>query len=166
MKKICTLIINLLFVGIIVAQEKLPNPKIGKNEMEVSAFIFSDESLVFGGEFVYRLSVKKKWKVGAGVLYGADYEVYDAPGGYGAAFTDIMLFSGRRQKWSFGSQIGYGIFHYEQFGSEHLYDVLYYSISANYRAILSKKILFNTSLFIGDRYYYSYLVGFKAGIVF
>ena len=75
MKKICTLIINLLFVGIIVAQEKLPNPKIGKNEMEVTTFIFADEKLVFGGEFVYRLSVKKKWKVGGGILYGADYAV-------------------------------------------------------------------------------------------
>ena len=166
MKRICTLIINLLFVGVLFAQEKLPNPKIGKNEMEVSAFIFEDESLVFGGEFVYRLSVKKKWKVGAGVLYGADYEVFDAPGGYGAAFTDIMLFSGHRQKWSYGGQVGYGIFHYKQFGSEYLYDGLYYSISANYRAILSKKLLFNTSLFIGNRYYYSYLAGLKAGIVF
>ena len=75
MKKICTLIINLLFVVAIVAQEKMPNPMIGKNEMEASTFIFGDESLVFGGEFVYRLSVKKKWKVGAGILYGADYAV-------------------------------------------------------------------------------------------
>src|SRR5688572_12999025 len=89
MKKICTLIIYLLFVGVIVAQEKLHNPKIGRNEMEVSAFVFADEKLVFGGEFVYRMSVKKKLKVGAGVLYGADYAVLALPSikdidGYGA----------------------------------------------------------------------------------
>ena len=174
MKKTCTLIIALVLVGSIVAQEKLPNPKIGKNEMEVSAFIFGDESLVFGGEFVYRLSVKKKLKVGAGILYGADYAVL-APAntkdvdGYGAAFTDIMLFSGRREKWCFGSQIGYGIYHYKQFGSGEIYDGIYYSISANYRAILSKKLLLTNSVFIGHRTLYSHLgilVGFKTGIVF
>jgi|SRR5688572_3439003 len=170
MKKICTLIINLLFVGVIDAQEKLPNPKIGKNEMEVTTFIFMDDKLVFGGEFVYRVALKKKLKIGAGVLYGADYEVFAAPNykdtdGYGSAFADIMLFSGYRQKWSYGGQVGYGTYHYKQFGSEETYDGIYYSISANYRAILSKKLLFNTSLFIGYRSY-SHLVGLKAGIVF
>ena len=176
MKKICTLIINLLFVGIILAQEKLPNPKIGKNEMEASTFIFGDESLVFGGEFVYRLSVKKKWKVGAGILYGADYAVL-APAntkdvdGYGAAFTDIMLFSGRREKWCFGSQIGYGIYHDDKSTSysNKTLGGIYYSVSANYRSILSKKLLLTNSLFIGRRALYSYLgilVGFKTGIVF
>ena len=85
----------------------MPNPKIDKNEMEVSAFIFGDESFVFGGEFVYRLALKKKLKIGAGVFYGTDYEVFDAPNykdmdGYGSAFADIMLFSGHRQKWCYG----------------------------------------------------------------
>jgi hypothetical protein len=177
MKKICILIISLLFGGIIVAQEKLPNPKIGKNEMEVSAFIFEDESLVFGGEFVYRVSVKKKWKVGGGILYGADYAVL-APAntkdvdGYGAAFTDIMLFSGRREKWCFGSQIGYGIsndatrttYAKKTFGG------IYYSISASYRGIISKKLLLTNSFFIGHRTHNSAnlasFVGFKTGVVF
>jgi hypothetical protein len=179
MKKSCILILNLLFAGVIVAQEKLPNPKIGKNETEVSAFIFEDESLVFGGEFVYRLSVKKKWKAGAGVLYGADYAVLALPSihdidGYGAAFADIMLFSGHREKWCFGSQIGYGIYNDDKRTSysNKTLGGIYYSVSANYRAILSKKLLLTNSLFIGRRTYYSFganlafLVGFKAGIVF
>ena len=175
MKKTCTLIINLLFVVAIVAQEKLPNPKIGKNEMEVSAFIFTDDRLVFGGEFAYRISVKRKLKIGAGVLYGADDVAYALPDlknmdGYGAAFADIMLFSGHRQKWCFGSQVGYGIYHYKQFGSGEIQDGIYYSISANYRAILSKKLLLTNSLFIGYRNnvigYFPSFLGLKAGIVF
>jgi len=177
MKKICTLLINLFFVGVIFAQEKLPNPKIGKNEMEVSAFIFSDDKLVFGGEFVYRVSVKKKLKVGAGVLYGADYAVLALPGikdidGYGAAFADIMLFGGHREKWCYGGQIGYGIFNDDKdpYYSSKTLGGIYYSISVNYRAIISKKLLLANSLFIGYRNnvigYFPSFLGLKAGIVF
>lgn len=147
--------------------------------MAVSPFIFVDDRLVFGGEFVYRVSVKKKSKIGAGILYGADYAVLALPNikdidGYGAGFTDIMLFSGHREKWCFGSQIGYGIYNDDKrtYYSNKTLGGIYYSISANYRAILSKKLLFTNSLFIGHRTLYSYgtnlafFVGFKTGFVF
>ena len=90
---------------------------------------------------------------------------------YGAAFTDIMLFSGNREKWCFGSQIGYGIYNDDP-PYEKIQHGIYYSVSANYRSIISKKLLFTNSLFIGHRTFYGYdtnlgiLVGFKAGIVF
>ena len=173
MKKTCTLIINLLFVGVILAQEKLPNPKIGKNETEITSFIMTDYKLAYGGQFIYRLSVLRKLKTGAGILYGANY-TSDAIGqsthGYGAVFADILQFLGHRQKWSLGGQLGQGIYN-----DDYVKAGIYYSISGNYRAIVSKKLLFATSLFIGYRNFhnsYGYsvyntvLVGLKAGIVF
>ena len=168
MKKICTLIINFLFAGVIVAQEKLPNPKIGKNETEVTSFIMADRDLAYGGQLVYRLSVLKKLKTGAGILYGANYAtnaIERNTHGYGAVFADVLHFFGQRQKWSLGGQIGHGFYNHDYVKAG-----IYYSISGNYRAIVSKKVLFTTSLFIGNRnfdgYSISYLAGLKAGIVF
>jgi len=167
-EKICTLIINFLFAGIIVAQEKLPNPKIGKNEMEITSFILKDVTVTYGGQLVYRISAIKKLKIGGGILYGP----YPSSNGYGALFADVLQFLGQRQKWSIGGQIGHGIYdndyHYIDAG-------MYYSFSSNYRAIVSKKLLINTSLLIGYRnFHYSdgpvrdntAFVGLKAGIVF
>jgi hypothetical protein len=62
MKKICTLIISLLFVGVIAAQ-KLPNPKIGKNEMEITFVILDDVIATYGGQLVYRIPAIKKLKL-------------------------------------------------------------------------------------------------------
>ena len=73
MKKIGILLFSLLFTATIFSQKKLPNPKIGKNETEISSFIMADDYLAFGGQLVYRLSVIKKLKIGGGVLYGANY---------------------------------------------------------------------------------------------
>ena len=181
MKKICILIFNLLFAGIIVAQKKLPNPRINKNEMEIATFILGDERLVFGGEFIYRFSLIKKLKIGAGVLYGADYDLatssasLSSVSGYGAAFADIMAFTGHREKWSFGGQLGHGLYHSKDLGYYKLKAGIYSSISGNFRAIVSKKLLINTSLFIGYRNFH-YMRGYpennfgfwglKAGIVF
>jgi len=116
-------------------------------------------------------------KVGAGVLYGADYAVLALPGikdidGYGAAFADIMLFGGHREKWCYGGQIGYGIFNDDKdpYYSSKTHGGIYYSISVNYRAIISKKMLLTNSLFIGYRNnvigYFPSFLGLKAGIVF
>jgi hypothetical protein len=85
-----------------------------------------------------------------------------------------MQFIGRRQKWSFGGQLGAG-FYKEDVYTNKLKAGLYLSISYNYRAIISEKLLIITSLFTGYRdFHYDYgvaaensgLVGLKAGIVF
>jgi hypothetical protein len=179
MKKICSLLFSFLFFIIAFSQEKLPNPKTGKNETEIASFMLVDYRLAFGGQLVYRFSWRKNLKIGAGGLYGGDYDdsyseknVY----GYGAAFADVMQFIGQRQKWSIGSQIGHG-FYNREFGSLKLKAGIYYTISGNYRAIISKKLLIATSLFIGYRNFHykaaqglsennSGLIGLKAGIVF
>ena len=178
MKKIYILLFSFSLGIAAFAQRKL-NPKIGKNETEIASFIMGDDYLAYGGQLVYRLAVTKKIKLGAGILYGANYEEggFD-PGtfGYGALFADALKFLGHRQKWSFGAQIGHGIYNHDL----HNYDYkmkagIYYSMSSNYRAIVSKKLLFTTSLFIGYRNFHdtigypennTVLVGLKAGIVF
>jgi hypothetical protein len=168
-------IFYLLFAVGAFSQKKL-NPKISKNETEISSFIMADDYLAFGVHLAYRLSVLKKLKIGAGILYGTNAaETFE---GYGAVFADAMQFLGQRQKWSFGGQIGHGI--YDQEFSSVSYKLkagLYYSISCNYRAIVSRKLLFNTSLFIGYRNFHytetlglqpenSGLVGLRFGVVF
>jgi hypothetical protein len=168
MKRISTLIINLLFVGILLAQEKLPNPKIGKNEMEVTFLILDDVTVTYGGQLVYRIPATKKLKIGAGILYGT----YHSSNGYGAVFADVLKFLGQRQKWSVGGQIGHGIYDNDY---PYIDAGMYYSISSNYRAIVSKKLLINTSFLIGYRNFHysdrtvrsnSAFIGLKAGIVF
>jgi hypothetical protein len=136
----------------------------------------AEDRLAFGGQFIYRLPLKKRFKIGPGILYAANYN--NAFGndmfGYGAAFADIMLFIGHRQKWSFSGQLGHG-FHNRNFGGLKLKPGIYYTISGNYRVIVSKKLLITTSLFTGYRnFHYDNgvsstdpgFVGLKAGIVF
>ncbi len=152
MQKICILFFSLLFTGTAFAQKKF-NPKIGKNETEITSFILTDDYLAFGGQFVYRLSWKTKTKIGAGALYASNYDDIDFinVSAYGAAFADIMQFIGYRQKWSFGGQIGPGFYKGNFYYANKLKAGIYYSISCNYRAIVSKRLLFTISLFIGYR---------------
>ena len=92
--------------------------------------------------------------------------------GYGAVFADAIQFLGHREKWSFGGQIGHGIYN-NDYG---LKAGIYYSISCNYRAIVSKRMLFNTSLIMGKRNFVyqsggpapgnSGFIGLKFGVVF
>ena len=135
----------------------------------------ADDYLAYGVQLVYRLSVLKKLKIGVGILYGANEEggYISHAYGYGAMFADAQQFLGHRQKWSFGGQIGKGIYNHS-YGDFKLKAGLYYSVSCNYRAIVSNKLLFNTSLFIGHRnFHYSNgnadynagLVGLRFGIV-
>ena len=139
-----------------------------------------DDYLAVGGQFVYRLHVIKKLKIGAGFLYGANYKnsLYDHSFyGYGAVFADALQSLGQREKWSFSGQIGHGIYK-----ANHGYDDyadlragIYYSISCNYRAIVSKKMLFTTSLLVGKRNFVyqsggpapgnSGFIGLKFGVV-
>ena len=63
-QKICILLFSLLFSATIFSQKR-SNPKIGKDETEVSSFILADDYLAFGGQFVYRLYVTKKLKTAA-----------------------------------------------------------------------------------------------------
>jgi len=104
-------------------------------------------------------------------MYGATYDVtFDH--GYGAVFADAMQFLGRRKKWSFGGQIGHG-FYNNDYG---LKAGIYYSISCNYRAIISKKLLFTTSYSVGYRNFHTEeggvwpenfgFMGLKFGVVF
>jgi hypothetical protein len=178
MEKIYILIISLVITSAAFSQKKLANTKIGKNEVEISSFILSDYRWAFGGQLVYRLSWKKNLKIGAGGLYGVNYEndIDKNIHGYGAAFADIMQFIGHRQKWGFSGQIGHGFYRREASGAT-LKAGVYWSISSNYRAIVSKKFLISTSLFAGYRNFHykdsraflpnnSELIGLRAGIVF
>ena len=155
MEKICTLIAILLFT--ITAMSQKPNPTIGKKEMEISLAFFNEHSEDYslqnlvGAQIVYRWSWKQSTKVGVGGLVGVqDYdplrEADFVP--CGALFGDITQFFGRRQKWSFGGQIGHGIFKREGNGEnansrevkKHTAG-MYYLISFSYRSIISKKIV-------------------------
>ena len=165
-----------LLLSITAFSQKRSNPKIGKNETEISSFIFADYDLAFGVHLAYRLSVSKKLKIGGGILYGANYEGGVDPYGYGAVFADAMQFLGNRQKWSFGGQVGHGIYNHEYYDDIKLKAGIYWSISCNYRAIVSKKMLFTTSLLMGKRNFYyknngripddPAFLGLKFGIVF
>ncbi|HKC35176.1 MAG TPA: hypothetical protein VKB95_03905 [Chitinophagaceae bacterium] len=178
MKKTCILILILSITTFSFSQRK-SNPKIGKNETEIAAFIMGDYDLAYGGQLVYRLSVIKKLKLGAGILYGANYENGSSPGiyGYGAVFADALYFVGHRQKWSFGGQIGHGFYNRDLPPFSKIKAGIYYNISANYRAIISNKLLFTTSLFIGYRNFHfeglqgtstnnTGFSGLKLGVVF
>lgn len=172
-------IIGLLFTSIASAQRK-PNPKIGKNEIEINSFVLADQGLAWGGQLVYRFSWRKKLKLGAGGLYGANYDdiLFIEDGlGYGAAFADIMQFIGIRQKWSFGGQIGHGFYKKDLAWNDPIVAGIYYSISCNYRTIVSKKHLMTTALMIGYRNFHFknsqtplfeniWFLGIKTGIVF
>lgn len=177
---------NILFIAILLlvfsasAQKKL-NPLIGKKEIETSFLSIVDDHLFFGGQLTYRLPLKKSLKIGIGGLYGIDYDdpgYLDNPFGYGAVFADMVKFVGVRQKWSFGGQIGHGFYNRDVgSGSIPLVAGIYYSISPNYRAIISRKILITTALVIGYRNFHyknsqwfgvrnTEFLGIKAGIVF
>lgn len=159
MKNTCILILILLLTTFAFSQKK-SNPTIGKKEFEISLFYFSEYKKeiylnraqnLAGAQIVRRWSWKKYTKVGAGGLVGADdydpiHESDFVP--YGALFGDITQFLGKRQKWSINGQIGHGIFKRERkFGDANYEGVrkysagMYYSISVNYRSIISKKIL-------------------------
>src|SRR5512141_1645649 len=101
MLKIGILLFSFSFTIATFAQRKL-NTKVGKNETEKTYFIMSAGfDLAYGGQLVYRLSVLKKLKIGAGVLYGANYNVNAIDPntfGYGAVFADAVHFLGLRQK--------------------------------------------------------------------
>jgi len=167
MRKICIVPFSFLVTVIVVAQKKLPNSKIGKNEIEITLLNLRDDSKgfiankrkVLGGEVVYRLSWKKYTKVGIGVLVAADYEKLGSDlFGYGAVFSDVTQFIGKRQKWSVSGQLGHGMYNrkYEfddsiAKGFDKYAGGMYYSISVNYRAIASKKILIIISPFFSLR---------------
>ncbi len=179
MRKTCILIFSLLFTVFVFAQKKLPNTKIGKNETEITSFILADDSWVLGGQLAYRIYFKKNLKIGAGGLYAANYNyspIQKNALGYGAAFADIMQFIGHRQKWSLGGQMGLG-FYKSRFGNTvKIKTGVYYSISGNYRAIVSRRLLISVSPFIGFRKFHYFaqilpennpgLIGLRLGIVF
>ena len=165
MRKLFIITLNLSFTAIAFSQSKLPNPKIGKNETEISLVYLLDSykgyltesRQALGGEVVYRWSWKKYTKVGAGFLIAADFpnngnglrpDVF----AYGVMFADIMQFLGSRQKWSMTGQIGYSIYNREYSSDDSIVKVtnrftggMYYAISLNYRFIITKKILLNLS---------------------
>jgi len=160
MKKIPVLIFCLVIFANLGAQKK-PNPKIGKKEIETTLIYLKDNRMfsvsngsAFGGEAVYRLSWKKHTKVGAGALLTADYNRYRDVFAYAAVFADITQFIGRRQKWSVGGQFGHGIYRDKQEGENAVSKGFskttagfYYSLSINYRTIVSKKFLLTISPF-------------------
>lgn len=176
MRKISILIA--VFLVTVNAMSQKPNPTIGKKETEITSFIMgAGFDLVYGGQLVYRVSALKKLKIGAGILYGANSDVdgFSTTWGYGAVFADAVQFLGHRQKWSFGGQLGHGFHNRDNGGYSELKPGIYYSISANYRAIISKKLLFTTSLLTGYRNFHNKygnpednfgFTGLRFGIVF
>jgi hypothetical protein len=161
MQKICILFFCFSFTIAVFAQKK-SNPTIGKKEFEISLIFFSEnrqqETYYYtsprdlaGVQIVHRWAWKKYTKIGVGGLAGADnYDPINESDfvPYGALFGDITQFIGKRQKWSVGGQIGHGIFKRERkIEDTNVKAVfkntagMYYSISFNYRPIISKKIL-------------------------
>lgn len=161
--KICIL----LFViagSIPVFSQKKANIKIENNETEVTAFVMGEGDLTYGIQFVYRLSLLKQFKAGAGILYGADNEnTYASIYGYGAIFADVLQFLGAREKWAVGGQVGKGIYN-RDIGIDKIQGGVYYSISGNYRAIVSKRLLLTTSIFFGHRNFHYKKTGYSTGI--
>ena len=182
MKRLYLLAFTLCFAITAIAQKKL-NPKIGKNETEISLFysedyrrpdFYSDGIRSMGGEVIYRKSWRKSTKIGGGLMLARNENSYFRLEGhfYGAAFADIAQFLpiGKRQKWSISGQIGHGIYKEEHKfndsttkGFIKLTAGMYYSISGSYRMIISKRVLLVISVFsefknfrwIGRGEYYS-----------
>ena len=73
MRKTCLLLFGISLTTLAFSQKK-SNPKIGKNETDISSFIMADNDLAFGAHVAYRFSVTENLKIGAGILYGANYE--------------------------------------------------------------------------------------------
>src|SRR6187402_917338 len=161
MKKTWTLIATVLFTLTAISQK--PNPVIGKKEFEISLSVIENSTdylasyqNLAGAQIMHRWSWKKYTKVGIGGLvavqdYDPLYESDFVP--YGALFCDITQFIGKRQKGSFSGQVGHGIFKRERKIEEATYKGvdkntagMYYSISFNYRSIISKKILMTASV--------------------
>jgi len=160
MQKICILLFSFSFTIAAFSQKRL-NTKIEKNEFEISLFYVSEHERgiydfysiqnLAGTQIVHRWSWKKYTKVGVGGLAGIQnydpiYQSDYVP--YGALFGDITQFIGQRQKWSVSGQIGHGIFKRTRKVEDANYKGvnkntagMYYTISFNYRSIISKKIL-------------------------
>lgn len=179
MKRIGILIF-ILTITIFSYSQKKTNIKIGKTETEVALFVIGELDPTIGVQLVYRLPLLKNMKIGGGVLYGANIE--GAYGrhetlGYGAVFADALQLFGKRQKWGVGGQIGKGIYNHD-IGFDKIKAGIYYTVLFSCRAIVSKKLLLTTSLFIGHRNFhysntgystslnYTAFTGLKLGFVF
>ena len=160
MQKTYSLLVSLLFFVVAFAQKR-PNPKIGKNETEISIYSFQDSRGAdaysqgrdaLGAQCVYRLTCKKYTKIGAGILAAADYSSYYKferdvfP--YAALFANVTQFMGSRQKWSMDGQVGHGIYKREYRHEDAIFSGfnkysggMYYSLVICYRVIVSKKII-------------------------
>lgn len=179
MRKTSILFLSIFF-SISSSAQKATNPKNDKNETEVALFILGDFDPTIGVQLAHRFPLIKKLKIGAGILYGANIEgTYDNHKilGYGAMFADALQLLGKREKWGIGGQLGKGIYN-RDIGFDKIKGNIYYSISTNYRAIISKKLLLAISLLIGHRtfhykntgytteMYFAAFSGIKFGIVF
>jgi hypothetical protein len=142
-----------LFTAIAFSQKKSSNPKIGKNETEISSFIMADDYLAFGVHLAYRVSLLKKLKIGGGLCTEPTTRILNLNFMGMELYSPMQCsFSAVGKNWSFGGQIGHGIYNQEFSSvSYKLKAGLYWSISCNYRAIVSKKMLFTTSLLMGKR---------------
>jgi len=165
MQKIVILIAGLLSTLSAFSQKKLPNPKIGKNETEVSLFYSTDqgylERKLLGCDAIYRVPWGKSTKLGGGVLVSIDKRNRYFEGNvkfYGALFADITQFIGKRQLWSVDGRIGHGLYKekYEfedstrkGFGKSTA--GMHYSIGPTLRIVASKKILITVSVFMSYR---------------
>jgi hypothetical protein len=166
MQKILFLVISILVVSLMSAQNKKINPEKGIREAEVSLFIFQDNHsdelagnyTAVGAEFNYRWPLKHNTKIGGGSLIAAEIVANYVPNKnvlwYGALYGDITQFLGERQKWSVTGRVGHGIYNQEtefdgtnEKGFFKYTAGMYYSLLLNYRAIISQNNLIVIALF-------------------
>ncbi len=166
MRLTCILLFSLL-LSITAFSQKSPNPKIGKSETEINLFNSWDKKYYYskrrqvGCEAIYRISWRKSTKLGGGALLAIDQPVFlyeDKVKFYGTLFADIKQFVGKRQLLSIDGRIGHGIYKDEyEFddsmskGFSKWTAGMYYSMGPAYRIVVSKKIVFTTSVFIFRR---------------
>lgn len=151
--------------------QKLPNPKIGKSEIEIGIFNYLDNKRYWrygdardalGAEAVYRFAWRNCTKIGGGFLiaadYSGDYSFENRVFPYGAVFADVAQFIGEKQKWNASGRIGHGLYKREYVTEttnsktvNKFTGGMYYYLSIRYRVVVSKTILLNISPFYGIR---------------
>jgi len=167
MRRTCSLLFILLS-SVIAFSQKRSNPKVGKTKPKQVLSYWRTITCIRRA-ICLQVCYIKKLKIGAGVLYGANYvDSYDPEFyGYGAVFADALQFLGHREKWSFGAQVGHGIYNHELGYDVKLQAAMYWSISCNYRAIPWLWANENFSMTSTHIYQATWVfLGLKFGVVF
>lgn len=145
-----------------LAQEQIPNPKIGKHEFEFSGSFLGSNYSEFGAELIYRRPAGKLYKLGGGARLSFGSLNEPRSDLYPGLLLDATRFIDRRQKWTINVQCFYS-FYSKETGTWPGYDPVKgfyeyslkrnmgftYILGGNHRSLISrgkKQIL--TSLFL------------------